>query len=119
MVENINPGTYFFQWLLCILSPFLVGFGVFCEVKSDVIMLPGEGIVSAISKVSGEEFAKMKICLDVTLVIIGIVISTVFMNELYGVREGTIAAAILVGITVKIYSRYIHAFDKLSLETKK
>ena len=38
---------------------------------------------------------------DLTLVAISVVLSLGFLHGLYGVREGTVAAAVLVGLTAK------------------
>jgi uncharacterized membrane protein YczE len=43
----------------------------------------------------------MKVCFDVLLVIIAIVIGFVARGELLGVREGTVAAALFVGLLSK------------------
>lgn len=68
LLSGINPTNYISQWLFCILSFFLVALGVFCEVKADVIMLSGEGLVIAISYVTKKEFGKIKIIVDSSLV---------------------------------------------------
>ena len=61
----------------------------------------GEGIVLAICQVAPVKFGNTKMFFDVTLVCIAIVLSLVFLHHLAGVREGTIAAAILVGQITK------------------
>lgn len=114
-------GNYLISIIYCFIGIVLVGFGVYIEVKADVVMLAGEGLVSAISKVTGKEFAKMKVIFDSTLVTIGTCLSLFFLGGLNGVREGTILAALFVGTFVKLYdckftfiNRY---FYKLNLAT--
>jgi uncharacterized membrane protein YczE len=65
--------------------------------------MPGEGIVLAISEVVNIDFGKLKPICDMTMVLIAVFLSFIFLGELFGVREGTIAAAILVGILIDIY----------------
>ena len=43
----------------------------------------------------------MKVGFDVTLVVIACILSIVFTGRLQGVREGTVAAALLVGLIAK------------------
>ena len=65
-------------------------------------MLAGEGVVLAICKVLPKvKFGYMKVGFDVTLVVIACILSIVFTGRLQGVREGTIAAALLVGLIAK------------------
>ena len=66
-----------------------------------VVTTAGEGIVLAICQVAPVKFGNMKMFFDVTLVCIAIVLPLVFLHHLAGVREGTIAAAILVGQITK------------------
>lgn len=113
IVKGITISGYFMQWIFCVVSFFLVAFGVFCEVKADVVMLAGEGVVSAISKKYNFEFPKIKICFDSFLVLSGTTISLLSLHKLMGVREGTIAAAIMIGAIVKLYSKHIRLLDKL------
>ena len=64
-------------------------------------MLAGEGVVLAICKVLPIKFGYMKVLFDVTLVVIACILSLVFTGHLQGVREGTVAAAIMVGLIAK------------------
>ena len=43
----------------------------------------------------------MKVGFDVTLVLIACILSILFIGHLQGVREGTLAAALLVGLIAK------------------
>lgn len=105
MTESITYHNYLEQWLLCIIGILLVGIGVSFEVVAGVITVAGEGLVIAITKVAPIKFSNMKIIFDVTLVMIASVLSFTFLNGLYGVREGTLAAAIFVGMTSKVAKR--------------
>lgn len=78
-----------------------IALGVSVEVMAHLVTTAGEGIVLAICKVTPFEFGNLKMCFDVTLVCISLVLSLVFLGQLSGVREGTIAAAILVGQITK------------------
>ena len=101
-VQGITCNTYWQQWIVCIIGILLVGLGVSLEVKAGVVVLAGEGVVLAICKVLPKvKFGYMKVGFDVTLVVIACILSIVFTGRLQGVREGTVAAALLVGLIAK------------------
>ncbi|HJC73832.1 MAG TPA: YitT family protein [Candidatus Mediterraneibacter faecavium] len=101
-VQGITCNTYWQQWIVCIIGILLVGLGVSLEVKAGVVVLAGEGVVLAICKVLPKvKFGYMKVGFDVTLVAIACILSIAFTGRLQGVREGTVAAALLVGLIAK------------------
>ena len=101
-VQGITCNTYWQQWIVCLIGILLVAVGVSFEVKAGVVVLAGEGVVLAICKVLPKvKFGYMKVGFDVTLVVIACVLSIVFTGRLQGVREGTVAAALLVGLIAK------------------
>lgn len=100
-VQGISYEAYWQQWILCLIGILLVAIGVSLEVKANVVVLAGEGVVLAICQAIPIKFGYMKVGFDVTLVVIACVLSLVFTGHLYGVREGTIAAAIMVGLIAK------------------
>lgn len=107
-IAGLSPDNYLMQWIFCIIGILLVGIGVACEVIANVIMLAGEGTVAAITQVTGKPFPTMKVLFDCTLVAISVVLSLVFLHQLEGVREGTVAAALLVGPVSKLVRKVLH-----------
>lgn len=101
-VQGIFCNTYWQQWIVCLIGILLVAVGVSFEVKAGVVVLAGEGVVLAVCKVLPKiKFGYMKVGFDVTLVVIACILSFVFTGHLQGVREGTVAAALLVGLIAK------------------
>lgn len=101
-VRGIHCSTYWLQWIVCLIGILLVAAGVSLEVKAGVVVLAGEGVVLAICKVLPKiKFGYMKVGFDVTLVVIACILSFTFTGHLQGVREGTVAAALLVGLIAK------------------
>lgn len=101
-VQGVRCSTYWQQWIVCLIGILLVAVGVSLEVKAGVVVLAGEGVVLAICKVLPKiKFGYMKVGFDVTLVVIACVLSLGFTGGLQGVREGTVAAALLVGLIAK------------------
>ena len=101
-VAGIQITNYVMQWTLFLFSCFLIGIGVSFQIKANVVMLAGEGLVNAISRVLHKEFGKVKVYFDSTLVAIGVCLSIFMFHQLIGVREGTIVAAFLVGTIVRL-----------------
>ena len=101
-VRGIHCSTYWQQWIVCLIGILLVAAGVSLEVKAGVVVLAGEDVVLAICKVLPKiKFGYMKVGFDVTLVVIACILSFTFTGHLQGVREGTVAAALLVGLIAK------------------
>ena len=101
-VRGIHCSTYWQQWIVCLIGILLVAAGVSLEVKAGVVVLAREGVVLAICKVLPKiKFGYMKVGFDVTLVVIACILSFTFTGHLQGVREGTVAAALLVGLIAK------------------
>lgn len=108
VVQRIGYTAYWQQWLLCLVGILLVAAGVSLEVKAGVVVLAGEGVILAICKVLPKvKFGYMKVAFDVTLVVIACILSFVFTGRLQGVREGTVAAALLVGLTAKQFGKVL------------
>lgn len=106
-IQYLTPGTYAEQWICCLLGVLLVGIGVSCEVNANVIPLAGEGFILAVCKIFSRPFPPVKVCFDCSLVIIACALGLLFRGELIGVREGTIAAAILVGLVSKQITKWL------------
>lgn len=100
-VQRIGYHGYWQQWLLCLAGILLVAVGVSLEVKAGVVVLAGEGVVLAICQVLPVKFGYMKVGFDVTLVVTACVLSMVFTGQIQGVREGTVAAAVMVGLIAR------------------
>ena len=114
-LDKVTYNTYWQQWILCILGILLVAIGVSFEVAANVVTLAGEGVVLAICKVCPIKFGYMKVAFDVTLVLISCILSLIFLGGLHGVREGTIAAAVFVGLITKEVNRPLKKFEEAFL----
>lgn len=114
-LDKVTYNTYWQQWILCILGILLVAIEVSFEVAANVVTLAGEGVVLAICKVCPIKFGYMKVAFDVTLVLISCILSLIFLGGLHGVREGTIAAAVLVGLVAKEVNRPLKKFEEAFL----
>ncbi len=86
--------------------------GVFLEVKATFVPLPGEGISTTVSKVTGIAFPRCKLGFDVGNVVLGTALSLCALGGMFGVREGTVLAALAVGPLVRVINRALPRFDR-------
>ncbi len=106
------PGSYPEQLLLVVASCVLLGIGICFEVAPNVLMMASEGMLTAAVRRFHVEFGTVKVLLDVSLVVLSVVLSLVMFSTVYGVREGTVIAAVLVGICVKLFKLPVYAITR-------
>lgn len=104
LIRYIPNDQYILQMLLLICGIVLLGFGIVLGLFADVMMNSGEAFVKVLAHTTKFEFGNIKIAFDILWVLLAICLSLLFFNgKIYGVREGTIISAILVGIIVKLF----------------
>lgn len=92
--------------IMVLVSTFLVALGLFFYVPTNIVPLSVEGITQAIAIVSNQPFTKVKVCFDVSVVVLSFVLCLVFAGVIGGsVGIGTIISAIFVGITLKYINK--------------
>lgn len=112
MVSGLTVEAYPIRLLLCVVSCMVMGLGLYLEVKANLITMSSEGAINAVVKIFHTDFGKTKMGLDCTLVAIGCIFSLIFLSGIQGVREGTIIAALLVGMCVQRYNRWFSSLDR-------
>lgn len=112
MLYWLEPVKCIDQIIYLLVGCVILAAGITLEVKANVAMMAGEYFVRVISQRFHGEFGYVKLCFDITLVCIACLFSICFMSGIYGVREGTVAAALLVGPIVHFISPYYRCFDK-------
>ena len=83
----------------------VLALGISIEVAPDVLVVPGEGIVRAISIVLNKRFGTVKVIFDITLVSTATILSFLFFGKLSGLGLGTIISAIIVGYIVNLLNK--------------
>lgn len=115
LMGDIVLSSYIQQWLFCAAGIIFVALGVSMEVTAELITTAGEGLVLAICQVTSFKFGNVKVAVDVTLVILAAAASLLVLGEIAGVREGTAAAAVLVGLLTKQFVKPLnHVKQKLA-----
>ena len=83
------------------ISMVFIAFGVSIYMNAKLVNMPMEGMTLAISEALGKPFARVKIVVDCSTVILALVLSLVFLHGIEGVGVGTVLAAVCVGLLVK------------------
>lgn len=82
---------------MMLISAVVIAFGIFLYLPANIMPLAGEGAMKAVSDISGIEFSKVKVCFDISMVIISLVSCLAFIRGFGSVGIGTLIAAVLVG----------------------
>lgn len=88
--------------------------GVALEVRANVALVAGEAFVKALCLFLKKDFGIIKLCFDVSLVLLAIVVGLIATDfgAVASVREGTVIGALLVGPCVRVVSRHLAYLDR-------
>lgn len=84
------------------------------------VVMDGDGLAIAVSTTLNRKFGPKKrhafgncmITVDTSLVVIATVLSFAVLGRVEGIREGTLAAALLVGFIAKYFVRWLEPLQK-------
>lgn len=107
LLSWLQPDHIAVKLIALILGCAILGVGISIEVAPDVLVVPGEGIVRAMTQVSGKRFGSVKVFFDCTLVAIALILSFLFFHGLNGLGLGTVISALIIGRFVNLYNRYL------------
>lgn len=96
-----TPENFIVRVLMILVSTVLVAIGIFFYVPADIMPLAGEGAMLAIAQTLHKPFSTIKICFDVSMVILSLVTCLICLHALGSVGLGTVIAAFLVGLVLK------------------
>ena len=102
--------NYAVRLIFSLISCVFIAIGIWLQTKVALIMLPSDGIVQTISAVFHTNFGKTKVFFDTSPIGTGAIISFALMGGLYGVREGSVIAAVLVGQIIRFFDPKLAPF---------
>lgn len=105
MLSFFSPSNIVSELLSLIAGCMILAVGISIEVAPNVLVVPGEGVVKAISTVLRKRFGTVKVVFDTTLICISFVLSLLFFHRLNGLGAGTIISALIVGKFVNMCNR--------------
>lgn len=105
---------YVARWIQLAVAGAILGIGVIWEVRSDILLIPGEGLPITISKVFHIDFGKVKIFFDVFLVTVAVICCYIAFGrwrwDLVG--AGTLFSMFYVGMIVRAVSPHMNWLDR-------
>lgn len=105
-----TPENLVIRVAMVVVSTILVAFGIFFYMPPNIMPLAGEGVMQAISDVTGIAFPKVKIAFDCSMVAVSLATCLIVLHRLGSVGAGTVIAAVLVGTFLgfvnKLFSRW-------------
>lgn len=116
LLALMEPSQYYMKFICLIIGCVILGTGVYMEMAADVVMLPGEAFVKAVSSTLHQDFGKTKVVFDSSMTIIAGGIGLMLFHRLAGVREGTIIAALLVGMIARFLKRKLGFIENFLFE---
>ena len=102
--------TYVGQLIMLAGSVLLIGFSLVLYIDVQIAPMPAEGLVGCVAAKTGKPFSSMKTAFDCSSVLVGAVLSLVFLGKLVGIREGTVVTALLAGRVMGILRVYISSW---------
>lgn len=112
LLSFLSPDNYLWKLFSLLIGCAILGVGVFTEMVADVVMLPGEAFVKAVSLTFHTDFGKTKVAFDSSMTVLAGVLGFILFHRLAGVREGTVIAAILVGFIARFLKKKIGFVEK-------
>lgn len=111
----LTPSVLWQQVLSQFIGCTILGIGIALEIRCGSVTMPGEGFPVAISRVTGIDFPKVKICVDTLLVILGAIASFAFFGkwQWHIIGTGTLFAMFYVGAVVRAVSKHLGWFDRI------
>ncbi len=100
LFRDMTPESYAGALAFLAVGCLIQAFGVVLEIKPNVVAMSGEGFVKYAARRFGKDFGRVKVMVDVGLVLLAVVTSLAMTHSIIGVREGTLVAALGVGLLV-------------------
>lgn len=112
LIPTQYGGPYSMSVLYLAVGCAVMALGISLEVLADVIMLPGEAFVRALSGRFRREFGNVKVCFDSVLTLTAAAVALLAFHRLNGVREGTLISALAVGRLIQWDTRRMEGWGK-------
>lgn len=114
LLGDFSPEIYWERIVCVLIGCFGLAFGVYLQIVADFTMVPGDGFAYALSvRIKRKPYRVVRVCSDVSMIVIAAIIGYIGMGTTGGVREGTVICALLIGTIAGVY------FSKLAWLTKK
>ena len=99
--------SFLIALFMSVLSILFIALGLFFYVPTNLIPLSVEGVTQAIAIVTDRPFPRVKVYVDITIVLSALALSYGFLGQFGSVGFGTVLGALFIGTTVK----FIHKLN--------
>ena len=93
------------QLLASLIASWLMGTGIYIQLRANVAMAPGDAFSRALSAVAGRPYGKVRVIADCAMVAVSLILCMTFLHRPGGVREGTLICCLLTGNIIKFYQK--------------
>lgn len=100
------PEAWYLRMTMSLAGCAILAFGIMLELASSTTVIPGEGFVLALAYRTRLPFGNLKVINDVSLVCLAALLSWIYLGGIQGLGEGTVVAAVLTGVFIRIFSRF-------------
>ena len=107
LLKMFSAEMYVFKMITLLIGCIIAGIGISVQIKQNLLLLPGDGVVKAICSKVSKEFGYIKIAMDITVVILAFGLSMLLLGTVEGIREGTVILAVLTGLSIKFFLQRI------------
>lgn len=101
LLGNFTLPTYLGQLAMLLMGVVIIALGISLYLDARLVPMPAEGMTLALADKINKPFNQVKTWTDSILVTLSILLSLIFLGGLYGVREGTVLSALLIGPAIK------------------
>ena len=77
-----DPGNVTIQVIMALVSTVFIAFGIFLYVPANFVPLAAEGVMLAVSKVTGFKFSNVKLSFDISVVVISLITCLIAIRSL-------------------------------------
>lgn len=113
LVANLVPSSYPMQLLILAIGCIVFALSISLMVSANVLLMPGDAFIGILANRTGLKWGNAKSAVDVSLVILAVLVSLLFLHKVVGVREGTVIAAICIGQISKLVRPLTNALAAL------
>ena len=100
-----DPHSYPARVLWVAGGSLLIGTGAFLTIRANIAVLPYDAFVLALAAVSAKDFGRLRMVCDVCMSVSALLLCWLVLDDLAGVREGTILASLLTSPVIRLLMR--------------
>lgn len=118
MLAGLPLPNYMAQAAVLLVGCIFVGLGFSLMICSGVSLDTNTAFLNALCYRTGKPYSRLKIGTDLMIVALAALVSLAFAHRVIGIREGTIAAAVLIGTIAGFFNRHLYWLEKFFTSEK-